>query len=179
MSAEIVGIQISPVPMNTEKPKGGFAVLSLSSAELVADHGIRSLDGLADRYYGALGETLRGAYPNNKIRQLTLITKDAIDRANKDRGIPFTWEETRRNIIIQDMEAEELNSLINKLISLGAAEVKGTELCDPCDRPDKLSGKKGFKSAFTNKDGVSIGGLRVEIKKGEIVRVGERVGASK
>jgi len=150
-------------------------MVQLETAELVEGKGIKSTDGQKDRYFGAQGEQLRGAYPNNKVRQLSLISWDAIEKANRTLDIPYGWAETRRNIVIAGISAEELNELKDQLFQLGDSQVLGTELCDPCDRPDKLSGKKGFKKAFTNAEGISIGGLRVEIRKSGIISVGSSV----
>lgn len=175
MSAEgrISGIFISQVPTEVEKPMGGYPIVQLDSANLIAGVGIESPDGkIKDRYAES-----RGAYSKVRpeVRQLSLITQDAIERANLNREIPFTWAETRRNIVISDMSAEELNSLLDKFIALGGVNVKGIELCSPCDRPDKLSGKKGFKLGFTNEKGESIGGLRVNILNSGKINVGDRV----
>jgi len=172
MSAEIAKIFISHVPPEDQKQMGGAPMLKLKSANLVAGSGIESLDGIKDRYFDK-----NGAYSKVRpeVRQLSLITQDAIERANLDRDIPFTWAETRRNIVISDMSAEELNSLFNKLIVLGRVEVKGIELCAPCDRPDTLSGKKGFKLGFTNEMGESTGGLRVQILSNGLISVGDLV----
>ena len=175
VEGKIGQIFYSFVPEEVENPNGGRAMVELTNAELVAGNGIRTLGGNKDRYYGEKGENLRGAYPNNKIRQLSLITQDAIDRANKNREVVFSGLDTRRNIVIDDMSAEELNSLVERLIELGAVELQGTELCDPCDRPSSLSGKTGFKSAFTNDKGESIGGLRVEILTSGSIRIGDSV----
>ncbi len=161
--AYITGIYISPVPQEIEKPKGGEKMLAITFAKLVAGHGIMVDENLKDRYFGAEGETLKGAYPNNKIRQLTIITQDAINRANENEEIEFLPEETRRNIIVEGITAEELNDQVGKIFTINGIKVRGVELCAPCDRPDKLSGKKGFKSRFTNSENVSIGGIRVEI----------------
>ncbi len=120
-------------------------------------------DSLKDRYFGGPEEILNGAYPNNKIRQLTIITQDAISRANENQETEFLAEETRRNIVVDGITAEELNDQVGKIFTINGIKLRGVELCTPCDRPDKLSGKKGFKSRFTNVEGISIGGIRVEI----------------
>jgi MOSC domain-containing protein YiiM len=173
MRAEVVGIQYSPVPESfdrSKKPRGGFPMIQLDSAELVAGRGIRSLEGVEDRYFGEVGQELNGAYPNNKVRQLSIITWDAVERANNKCDIPFTWAETRRNVVVSNLSAEDLNNLLGKKFSINGVELEGVELCDPCDRPDKLSGKKGFKLGFTNQNGVSIGGLRVKILNSGLIK---------
>ncbi len=172
MSAEISGIFIGHVPPEDQKQMGGSKIVELTSANLVAGSGIESTDGIRDRYFDR-----NGAYSKVRpeVRHLSLITQDAIERANANRDVPFTWAETRRNIVVSDMSAEVLNHLLYKLITIGGVEVKGVELCSPCDRPDKLSGKKGFKLAFTNEKGESTGGLRVQILSSGIVKVGDLV----
>lgn len=138
-------------------------MLNITFAKLVAGRGMMVGENLKDRYFGGPAEELNGAYPNNKIRQLTIITQDAINRANQNQETEFLPEETRRNIVVDGVTAEELNEQVGKIFTVNGLRLRGVELCAPCDRPDKLSGKKGFKSRFTNDEGVSIGGIRVEI----------------
>lgn len=138
-------------------------MLNITFAKLVAGCGIMVDENLKDRYFGGPTDTLNGAYPNNKIRQLTIITQDAINRANQNQDVEFLPEETRRNIVVDGVTAEELNEQVGKIFTINGIRLRGVELCAPCDRPDKLSGKKGFKSRFTNQENVSIGGIRVEI----------------
>lgn len=173
--ALISGIQISHVPKDVPKPMGGYPMVEIPAAELVKGRGLRSLDGITDRYFADENGVGRGAYSKLRpqVRQLSIISSKAIERANIGKEIPFTWADTRRNIRIEGIEPEELNDLIYKLFALGGVEVRGVEHCDPCDRPDKLSGKKGFKSSFTNMQGHSIGGLRVEILGSGIIYANE------
>lgn len=158
----VAGIYLG-VPADSEKPKGGGKMLNITFAKLVARQGIMVDENLKDRYFGGPTDTLNGAYPNNKIRQLTIITQDAINRANQNQETEFLPEETRRNIVVDGITAEELNDQVGKIFTVNGIKLRGVELCSPCDRPDKLSGKKGFKSRFTNEENVSIGGIRVEI----------------
>lgn len=180
MAVEIVGIYISPVPIDfekTKKPKGGFPMVSLEAAELVEGKGIRSLEGIEDRYFGDHDQELCGAYPNNKVRQLTVITLDAIERANKKSLVPFTWAETRRNIIVAGMTAETLNNLLYGELLANSAKIGGDNLSDPCDRPGSLltPKKKGFKDAFTNEQSESMGGLRGRILQSGVITLGTPV----
>lgn len=169
IEGRITGIFISHVPSEDQKQMGGAPMLELKSANLVAGSGIESVDGIKDRYFDK-----NGAYSKVRpeVRQLSLISQDAIERANRNREIPFTWAETRRNIVISNLSVEDLNNLLGKKFSINGVELEGVELCSPCDRPDKLSGKKGFKSGFTDQNGQSIGGLRVKILNSGLIRVG-------
>jgi MOSC domain-containing protein YiiM len=70
------------------------------------------------------------------------------------------------------MSAKELNMLVGKEFSIGNSRVRGIELCTPCERPSKLSGKSDFKKAFKNR-----GGLRVEILKTGKITLGDAISA--
>ena len=110
--------------------------------------------GLADDRYA----TGSGAYSQSKritVRQVSLISQEAIDAANQEFGLDYTPEETRRNILVSGID---LNNLVGKVFSVGKVQMQGIELCEPCDRPSKLSGKANFKTSFENR-----GGLRAAV----------------
>jgi MOSC domain-containing protein YiiM len=137
------------------KTKGG-PMLAISDAELTPELGV-----VGDRY--GLG---KGSWstPGKKHRQVSLITMEAIRAIDrKPQGAPRTIQpsETRRNIITSGID---LNQLVGKEFRIGDDVVlRGTKLCDPCERPAKLAGKPKFDFAkvFENK-----GGLCAEVIKG-------------
>lgn len=144
--AEIIGIYISP-----DKDVG---MTPLTQVEAIAGKGLAG-----DRY--AEG---RGAFPPNKVREVSLIASEAIDMVNSNREQPFTPAQTRRNLITAGIY---LNELVGEVFMVGDGVVmRGTELCDPCARPDRRSGNSGFKEAFQNR-----GGLRAEILSSGIIAV--------
>jgi MOSC domain-containing protein YiiM len=99
-----------------------------------------------------------GAYSKSKrevIRHVSLVSQEAIDAANTANGTTFTAAETRRNILTEGID---LNELVGQEFSVGGVRMKGVGLCDPCARPSALSGKPGFEPAFRQR-----GGLRAEI----------------
>jgi len=134
-------------------PQAGESMVQLAQANIVAGKGI-----VGDRY--ALGI---GAFSKTKlkIRHLSLITLQGIEDANRQlisqQHIPFGAEDTRRNIIISGISAQELNDLVGKTFYLGGLAFKGTELCEPCQRPANLLKRPDFMNAFEAR-----GGLRVE-----------------
>ena len=77
----------------------------------------------------------------------------------------FLASETRRNIVVAYFP---LNRLVGKEFIIGEALMRGIELCDPCQRPSKLSGKDGFEEAFAG-----FGGLRAEVIIGGTIKVGD------
>jgi MOSC domain-containing protein YiiM len=146
-------------------PKAEMPMTSQLKAHLITNQGI---DG--DRYasyIGTFSNTNKG-----KVRDITLITRIGIDTANHTLSaknlVSFLDEETRRNIVIDEMSSEELNNLVGKIFYLGSIRLKGTELCDPCSHPSKLTGKDEFKSAFTGR-----GGIRAQVLDTGEISVGD------
>jgi MOSC domain-containing protein YiiM len=159
--------------MNTKLPRiqaiyiapiAGAPMQALTKAKIIST----GIEG--DRY--AHG---KGAYSNaapGKIRHLSLISESEIAIANEwliAGGEPtFDASQTRRNIIVSNMSADDLNSLVGKTFALGALILKGTELCAPCQRPAQLLGKLDFINAFEGR-----GGLRAEIMNVGEISVGD------
>lgn len=113
----------------------------------------------------------RGAFSNTRVeirRHVTLIDAqalvDAAVDAEREGNEPFYPHETRRNIVTMHVD---LNSMVGKTFFVGEVELRGVELCDPCERPSKLAGKKGFKKYFENR-----GGLRAEIQSDGLISTG-------
>ena len=133
--------------------QAGESMVQLAQANIVAGEGI-----MGDRY--ALGI---GAFSKNKlkIRHISLIALEGIEDANRQliarQQMPFGEGETRRNVIINGISADELNDLVDKIFYLGGLAFKGTELCEPCQRPANLLNRLDFMGAFDNR-----GGLRAE-----------------
>ena len=133
--------------------RAGELMIPLTRAEIIAGEGIAG-----DRY--ALG---LGAFSTTKpkIRNISLIALSGIENANsqlRTRQQPAFGEgDTRRNLVIKGISEEELNSLVGQIFYLGGIAFKGTELCEPCQRPANLLKRPDFMSAFENR-----GGLRAE-----------------
>jgi uncharacterized protein YcbX len=137
-------------------PVAGAPMESVQRAEISAA-GIQG-----DRYENGVG-----AYSQNlpsKIRHISLITEAGIATANEwliaGNGPIYTNAQTRRNVVLANMSADDLNHLVGKTFNLGQILLRGVELCTPCQRPAQLLGKPDFLDAFEGR-----GGLRAEILK--------------
>ena len=142
-------------------PKAGEPMREVKEVQMIAGVGLEG-----DRYaldLGAFSKAKRKA-----IRHVTLISLDGINQANAELTAPFLVAETRRNIVLDGISAEELNNFVGKEFGIGDARVRGVELCDPCKRPSALSGTSGFEIAFKNR-----GGLRIEIISSGKIKVGD------
>ncbi len=125
----------------------GLPMMEVPSANAIAGKGFEG-----DRYSIGMGAWSKA---REAIRHISLIEIEAIAEANKGLDVPFAPIETRRNIVVSGVR---LNELVGKVFRIGNVEVRGSELCVPCARPSKLSGKPGFAEAFDSR-----GGLRVEV----------------
>lgn len=145
-------------------PSAGAPMQSIPKAR-VTPTGIEG-----DRYANGIG-----AYSKidpGKIRHLSFITESGIAIANEwllaDDEPIFHASETRRNIVIGDMSAHDLNLLVGKTFTLGDLILEGTELCTPCQRPAQLLGKPNFIDAYEGR-----GGLRAKIIQAGEIAVGD------
>ena len=128
----------------------GEPMLSHASVELVAGVGITG-----DRY--ALGSG-RFSDPKFADQQLTLVEAEVAER------VGLRLDETRRNVVTRGVVLEDL---IGKRFRLGAVEIRGIRPCDPCSYLEGRT-REGLVRDMAHK-----GGLRAEILKGGVVRVGD------
>jgi MOSC domain-containing protein YiiM len=146
---------------------------SSAGSKMIRQDKVKLIKGIGiegDRY--ALGA---GAFSNSdpkKNRDITLIAKIGIDTSNRllkyDGLAEFDMSETRRNVVIDQIQPSELNTLVGKVFYLGKIKLKGEELCDPCERPSKLANKKGFLKAYDNN-----GGIRAQVLDTGEITIGD------
>ena len=145
----------------------GAAMQFVNQAKANASLGIEG-----DRY--ALGTGAYSAVQPTKIRHISLISLSGIETANewlKAGDEPtFNGAETRRNIVLEGITAEELNALVGRLFQLGSLQLLGTELCTPCERPAQLLSRPSFMEAFERR-----GGIRAEILNSGTLTVGDQL----
>ncbi len=135
-------------------PRAGEALRDVP--EVLAVEG-RGLEG--DRYCSGEGSFNEGELGK---RQVTLINARFL-------AISFyTCADSRRNIAVDGVE---LMWLIGREFDIGEARFRGVKYCDPCPRPQKLSGEsQDFRWKFHDK-----GGLVAEVIRGGLIRVGDAV----
>lgn len=123
-----------------------------------------------DRY--ALGIGAYSAQKPPKVRHITFITQDGIDVANEWQeasGLPvFAVEQTRRNVLLDGVSANDLNQLVGRRFKVGDLTFIGLELATPCHRPSELTGQDGFVEAFERR-----AGLRAEACTDGDLRIGD------
>jgi len=128
----------------------GEPMIQIGQANIVSGEGI-----VGDRYAAGLGAF---SVKQPKIRHISLIALSGIADANREllanQHIPFNEGDTRRNIVINHLSADELNKLVGKTFYLGGLAFKGTELCVPCQRPANLLARPDFIKAFEGRGGI-------------------------
>jgi hypothetical protein len=133
--------------------KAGGPMQSVEKVDALAGKGLSG-----DRYADGAGSFNRG---NQGERQVTLVNSIFFE------GTDFKYVDSRRNIVTTDVE---LMWLIGREFQIGTAIFRGVKYSDPCARPSKLSGKKGFRDAFFDR-----GGIVAEVIKGGCVRINDPV----
>lgn len=124
----------------------------------------KGLEG--DRYAAKLG-----TYSNDpgSGRDVTLIEIEAVEALQRDYQITLDAGLTRRNIVTGHVY---LNHLVGQEFSVGSVVLCGTRLCEPCAHMEKLTAKGALRGL------IHRGGLRAEIVKGGMIRVGDVIGAA-
>lgn len=137
---------------------GRSAMQRVSEAHAVAGKGLEG-----DRYYSQSGTFSRDP---GSGRELTLIEAEAIEALNRDYQVPLGAESSRRNIVTRGVA---LNHLVGREFGIGEVVARGTRLCEPCAHMEKLT-VKGVMRGLIHR-----GGLRAEIVRGGIIRVGDAI----
>jgi MOSC domain-containing protein YiiM len=126
---------------------------------------IRAIAGVGlegDRYADG-----RGHYRHGRVsRDLTLIEAEAVEALAREHGIALAPGETRRNLITRGVG---LNELVGRRFWVGEVLCLGTRLCEPCQYLADLTGKPLLRPL------VHRGGLRADIVRGGVIRVGDYV----
>ena len=145
----------------------GMPMQVISQIKVVAGIGL-----VGDRY--ALGVGAYSATKPPKVRHISLIALTGIEIANEwlDAGDEPTFEgsETRRNIVLKEISPSDLNGLVGQIFRLGNILLKGTELCEPCERPSQLLQRSGFMDAFEGR-----GGIRAEVLNSGMLAIGDEL----
>lgn len=139
-------------------PGGGAEMRAMTEVLAVGGRGIEG-----DRYF-----TQTGAYSNHPGtgRDVTLIEMEAIEALAREYDVHLAAGFARRNVVTRGVA---LNHLVGKTIAVGAAVLRGMRLCEPCLHLEKLSVKGAARGL------IHRGGLRTEIVKGGVIRVGDAI----
>ena len=129
------------------------SIKNVEIVELVAGKGIKG-----DRYFKDF---------NNVRSQITLIESENIDYYNKSFNTNFLYKDFRRNLITKNIK---LNDLIGKKLFIGETEIQANDLCRPCKPLQEQLGKENIIKEFLRR-----GGLRCEILKSGIIKVGDLI----
>ena len=146
-------------------PDKGKRMQSHTTIKAIAGKGLEG-----DRYALQRGSwKAKDEKEHKKKRNVTLIATEDIVAANLTRGdtLRFNPWDTRRNLLTINVALREL---IGHVFQVGTVRMRAVEEATPCDRPDKLSGKIGFKRAFQGR-----GGILCEILSDGDISLGDRI----
>jgi MOSC domain-containing protein YiiM len=139
---------------------GSAPVVSVSEIQAIAGKGLEG-----DRYYLKTGTYSKTP---GSGREVTLIEVEAIEGLRREYGTDIDAAQARRNIVTRGIA---LNHFIDREFAVGEAVFRGTRLCEPCAHLEKLT-VKGVRRGLIHR-----GGLRADVVRGGIIRVGDVIGA--
>jgi MOSC domain-containing protein YiiM len=128
----------------------------LAAVEALAGRGLEG-----DRYAHGSGSFSKQA---GSGREVTLIESEAIEALKRDYGIALSAGQARRNLVTRGIA---LNHLVDHEFTIGEVRLRGARLCEPCAHMERLTVKGALRGL------VHRGGLRAEIVRGGMIRVGD------
>ena len=137
----VVGLFISPA--------AGERMQARAMVRALAGQGLEG-----DRY--ALGAGSYSRAGRQVARHVSLIAREAMEVANKELTrcglVPFEPDETRRNIVVEDVD---VYALLGRRFHIGTVRLRGSDPTRPCHVPSAAAGKAGFKEAYHDRGGDS------------------------
>ena len=122
----------------------------------------RGIEG--DRYLLGTGYYSRRPHED---RQVTLIESETLDAIERDQGIAFPPQETRRNIVTRGVP---LAHLVGRNFRIGDTVLFGGRLNVPCKYLEDLNDRPGIFNALVNRSG-----LNARIISGGEIRLGDPI----
>jgi MOSC domain-containing protein YiiM len=144
----------------------GIYTTSEAAKPLEANTSIRAIEGVGlegDRYATAVGtySDRPGAH-----RQVTFVEREVVAAVNDEAGVELGENESRRNLVT---EGVPLHHLIGRTFRVGDVVFRGIKSCPPCAHLERLT-RPGVRVALENR-----GGLRAEIVRGGVLRIGDEI----
>jgi hypothetical protein len=164
------GWMLTPLDVHlpTEHPYDASPTAGTVAAILVTAHAeapltrIDQVEALAGR--GLAGDRYaagRGTFSGpGRGYELTLAEAEVLDE------IELPWEQARRNIVTRGIS---LNGLVGRRFRIGSVECVGRRLAEPCAHLERLAGRGLLRPL------VHRGGLRSDVIKGGVIRLGDEI----
>jgi MOSC domain-containing protein YiiM len=104
-----------------------------------------------------------------KGQNITLIEAEAVDEYNALLDQSISPQQTRRNIITRGID---LNALVGVEFSIGTAQFRGVELCQPCNVLGRLLENQQVSKSQVIHAFLGSGGLRADVIGSGILEIG-------
>jgi MOSC domain-containing protein YiiM len=138
-----------------------------AQAAMIAQPEVRAVPGRGlegDRY--AIGQGTFSPQPSRPDYEITLIEQEKIDEFVRASGLPFAGADARRNVVTNGVD---LNALVGRVFRVGAVEIRGLRLCEPCNHLAKITYPEVLRGL------VHQGGLRAQILTAGQIRIGDAI----
>ena len=137
------------------------------SAPMTAVREVRAVEGRGlegDRYFFGKGTFSPAVHrPDHEV---TLVESEQIAAFAAASGLPFDAAMARRNLVT---EGSDLNALVGQTFEIGEVVLRGIRLCEPCNYLAKTTYPETLAGLMHR------GGLRAQIVRGGVLRVGDAV----
>ena len=137
------------------------------SAPMTAVPEVRAVEGRGlegDRYFHGKGTFSPAVHrPDHEV---TLVESEQIAAFAAASGLPFDAAMARRNLVT---EGVDLNALVGRSFQVGEVVLRGIRWCEPCSYLAKTTYPETLEGL------VHRGGLRAQIVRGGMLRVGDSV----
>ena len=131
---------------------------SVPEIQAVAGKGLNG-----DRYFDIVA---RDGKTEKTGRHATFIESEALEALERDYEMKLPAAQSRRNILTRGVA---LNHLVGREFRIGDAVFRGIRLCEPCRHLEKMTELPVMRGLLHR------GGLRAEIVKGGLIRVGDMI----
>lgn len=166
------GWMLTPLDLHlsTERPYAAASTVGMVAAILLAPNAEEPLArvdeagalagrGLAGDRYAAGRGTFSAP---GRGYELTLVEADVLEE------IELSWDQARRNVVTRGIA---LNGLVGRRFRIGSVECVGRRLAEPCAHLERLV-RPGLLRPLVHR-----GGLRADIVKGGVIRLGDEIEA--
>ena len=117
---------------------------------------------------GIHGDFRGSLKPGRNKRQVTVMTVEGWDDAQRDLRAPVSWEQRRVNLLVDGLVLEQTAEA--RIIFESGVVLEITGECDPCSRVEEVA--PGLKAALLPH---WRGGVTTRVLEGGLIRVGDNV----
>ncbi|MET0282622.1 MAG: MOSC domain-containing protein [Steroidobacteraceae bacterium] len=152
-----------------------MSVIALCLAPTKAAEMVKLAEMVVEAGAGVRGDHHFGTAQHVAGQNVTLIEAEEVEAFNVRTGLGLELTQPRRNIVTRGVR---LNELVGREFAIGSAVFRGVELCEPCGKLARYLAGGGIDKARFVKEFTHRCGLRADVIRSGVVRMGDGVAAA-